>query len=166
MLTSIRAIITDVDGTLTDGGVTLGDSPHSIRTFNTHDGLGHDLLAKAGIKVAWLSATSSARSIELRAQQLRIPAVDAGPGDKGPRFLALCATLGVTPDQVLYIGDDVNDLPAMRLAAVSACPSDAAEAVRAAVDIILTRPGGRGAFREAADMVLAVIGRGPAPGPG
>lgn len=161
MLHPIHAIITDVDGTLTDGGVTLGDAPHSIRTFNTHDGLGHDLLAKAGIKVGWLSATSSPRSIELRAQQLRIPAVDAGPGDKGPRFLAMCAQLGVTPDRVLYIGDDVNDLPAMRLAGVSACPADAVEAVRAHVDIVLTRPGGRGAFREAADMLLAAIAARP-----
>lgn len=150
----IRAIISDVDGTMTDGGVTLGDGPVSWRTFNTHDGYGHDLLHAAGVKIGWLSSTGSGESIFVRAKQLRVEFVDVSRGDKGPRFLTLCEKMGVSPKEVLYVGDDVNDLPAMRHAGATACPADAMGAVRSAVDVVLTKEGGRGAFREAADLVL------------
>lgn len=153
----IRAIVSDVDGTMTDGGVTLGDGPVSWRTFNTHDGYGHDLLHAAGVKIGWLSATGSGESIVARAKQLKVEFVDVGRGDKGERFIALCARMGVSPNEVLYLGDDLNDLPAMKLAGVTACPADAMEAVRAAVDVVLKKEGGRGAFREAADLVLGVL---------
>lgn len=155
---SIRAIVSDVDGCLTDGGIAYFGAPEAGRTFNTHDGYAHTMLADAGIKVGWLSATSNAASIELRAAQLRVPAIDAGAGDKGPRFLALCRKLGVSPAETLYLGDDLNDLPAMRLAGATACPADAPAAIRNSVDLILEADGGRGAFREAADILLA--GRG------
>ncbi len=151
----IRAIVSDVDGTMTDGGVTLGDGPVSWRTFNTHDGYGHDLLHAAGVKIGWLSSTGSGESIHARAKQLKVEFVDVARGDKGPRLLALCKQMGVPPEAVLYVGDDLNDLPAMKLAGATACPADAVEAVRAAVDVVLTKEGGRGAFREAADLVLA-----------
>lgn len=152
----IRAIVSDVDGTMTDGGVTLGDGPVSWRTFNTHDGYGHDLLHAAGVKIGWLSSTGSGESIFARAKQLKVEFVDVGRGDKGERFTRLCAAMGVSPKEVLYLGDDLNDLPAMKLAGVTACPADAVEAVRGQVDVVLGKGGGRGAFREAADLVLAM----------
>lgn len=151
----IRAVVCDVDGTLTEGGVTLGEGPAAMRTFHTHDGLGTHLLLKAGFRVAWLSATSSGDSIHHRAAMLKVTRVDAGEGPKGERFTALCREIGVDPKHCLYIGDDVNDLPAMRLAALSACPADARPEVRAHVDLVLETPGGRGAFRELADILLA-----------
>lgn len=151
----VRAIVSDVDGCLTDGGISYFGAPEAGRTFNTHDGYAHGMLAEAGIKVGWLSATTNAASIERRAAQLRVPAIDAGSGDKGPRFLALCEKLGVTPNQTIYLGDDLNDLPAMRLAGATACPADAPPAIRNTVDLVLESPGGRGALRELADIVLA-----------
>lgn len=157
----LHAIVTDVDGCLTDGGISYFEGQHAGRTFNTHDGYAHHLLAKAGIKVGWLSATSSAASIERRAAQLRVPEVDAGEGDKGDRFVRLCARLGVDPSRTLYLGDDLNDLPAMKLAGATACPADAASEVRATVDLILDTPGGRGAFREAAEILLALPNHSP-----
>jgi YrbI family 3-deoxy-D-manno-octulosonate 8-phosphate phosphatase len=155
LATDIRAIVSDVDGCLTDGGIAYFGAPEAGRTFNTHDGYAHGMLAAAGIKVGWLSATSNAASIERRATQLRVPTVDAGAGDKGPRFLALCEKLGVAPAQTVYLGDDLNDLPAMRLAGLTACPADAPPVIRNRVDLILDAKGGRGAFRELADVVLA-----------
>lgn len=155
----IRLVVSDVDGTLTDGGVALGDSPHAQRTFHTHDGLGTHLLRQAGIKVAWLSATSSGRSIERRADMVGIDAVDAGEGPKGPRFIDICRRLATEPAQALYLGDDVNDLPAMRLAGLSACPADARPEVRAAADLVLEADGGRGAFRELADILISGVRR-------
>lgn len=151
----VRAIVSDVDGCLTDGGIAYYGAPEAGRTFNTHDGYAHSMLAAVGIKVGWLSATSNAASIERRAAQLRVPAIDAGAGDKGPRFLALCQKLGVTPAQTVYLGDDLNDLPAMRLAGATACPADAPGAIRNSVDLVLDTRGGHGAFRELSDLVLA-----------
>lgn len=153
--TSIRAIVSDVDGCLTDGGIAYAGSPEAVRTFNTHDGLGHHLLAQAGVVVGWLSATSNGASIERRAAQLEVRFVDAARGDKGPRFLELCRRMGVEPSETLYLGDDVNDLPAIALAGLSACPEDARPEVRAVVDLVLEHPGGRACFRELADIVLA-----------
>lgn len=153
--TEIRAVVSDVDGVLTDGGIAYADQPDAQRSFNTHDGMGTKLLMDAGIKVGWLSATSSGASILRRAKQTGVELVDAGPGDKGPRFKAMCAKAGVPESQTLYLGDDVNDLPAMARAGLSACPSDARPEVRASVDLVLNTPGGRGAFREIADILLA-----------
>jgi len=155
----IRAIVSDVDGCLTDGGISYANGPEAGRTFSTHDGLGHGLLREAGVGFAWLSATTNDGTILKRAEQLGVGVVDTGSGDKGPRFLEVCRRLSVDPKQTLYIGDDRNDLPAMRLAALSACPSDARPEVRAIVDLVLDTPGGAGAFREAADIVLAGIER-------
>jgi 3-deoxy-D-manno-octulosonate 8-phosphate phosphatase (KDO 8-P phosphatase) len=155
----IRLVVCDVDGTLTEGGVTLDHSPHASRTFHTHDGLGTLRLLEAGIKVAWLSATSSGESIQRRASMLNVTHVDAGEGPKGARFLAICRALSIEPRHALYIGDDVNDLPAIEAAALSACPADARPEVRNRVDLVLDAPGGRGAFRELADILLAGLPR-------
>lgn len=152
--TNVKAVVCDVDGTLTDGGIGFDDGAHAFRTFNTHDGLGTRMLIDAGIKVAWLSATSSGASIERRAAMLGVHAVDAGAGPKGSRLLALCRRLRVAPASVVYIGDDVNDLPAMRKAGASACPADARPEVRDIADVVLDTPGGRGALRELADIIL------------
>lgn len=152
---TVQALISDVDGCLTDGGIFYAGGPDAGRTFHTHDGLMHQLLREASIKIGWLSATSNAASIERRASQLGVHALDAGAGDKGPRFLALCARLGVDPRCAVYLGDDLNDLPAMRLAGASACPADAVPALRACADILLTTPGGRGAFHELGEIILA-----------
>lgn len=150
----IRAIVADVDGVLTDGGIHFTGEVRGGRVFNTKDGLGHHLLARAGIRIGWLSATSEAESILARARMIGVEHVDAGKGEKGERFTALCARMGVEPRHVVYLGDDVNDLPAMNLAGLSACPADAHEAVRNRVDLILDAPGGAGCFRELADVVM------------
>lgn len=150
----VRAIVSDVDGVLTDGGIHFTSMVPAGRVFNTKDGLGHHLLFEASIRVGWLSATSQGDSILGRARMLGVEHVDAGKGDKGPRFTALCARLGVDPRQTVYLGDDVNDLPAMALAGASACPADADATVRARADLILDTPGGHGCFRELADLIL------------
>ncbi|MFG0292322.1 MAG: KdsC family phosphatase [Phycisphaerales bacterium JB050] len=154
-LRDVRAVVCDVDGTLTTGEIMcFGDGSEPARPFNTHDGMGFGLLHKAGIKLAWLTATSRGGSTRSRAEMLPIEVVDIGKGDKGERFLGVCERLDVSPKQVVYIGDDVNDLPAMELAGVSVCPSDAHDSVRGRVDLVLDRRGGFGALRELADLIL------------
>lgn len=151
----IRAIITDVDGVLTDGGIHFTGSIKGGRVFSTKDGLAHHLLFERGFKAGWLSATSEPESIMGRARMLGVEHVDAGKGEKGARFTAQCARLGVDPSSVVYLGDDVNDLPAMVLAGLSACPADAHAEVRNRVDLVLDTRGGEGCFRELADVLLA-----------
>jgi len=151
---TIEAVITDVDGCLTDGTVGFTTHGESFRMFHTHDGLGTQLLAEAGVRVAWLTAGSRAESILARAQTIGVQHVDVGKDDKGERFTKLCAQMGVEPAHTVYMGDDLKDIPAMQRAGISVCPSDAVSQVRAHVDLVLETPGGRGAFRELADLVL------------
>ncbi|MEM1422716.1 MAG: HAD family hydrolase, partial [Planctomycetota bacterium] len=155
----VRAIVSDVDGTLTDGSLYTTSDGHVMRRFTTVDGMGHNVLHNAGVRIAWLSATSEGASVARRAEMLRVRHIDTGSGDKAPRFRALCEEMGVEAARTLYIGDDINDLPAMALAARSFCPSDAHRAVASAVDRVLTRPGGHGAFRELADAVMLALGK-------
>jgi 3-deoxy-D-manno-octulosonate 8-phosphate phosphatase (KDO 8-P phosphatase) len=154
-LAALEAVITDVDGVLTDARIGVTSDGADIRFFHMRDGMGTKLLQQAGLQVAWLSAGRDTGAIRSRAEMLDVVAVDVGHGDKGPRFEALCRSLGVAPDRTAYLGDDVNDLPAMALAGLTACPHDAAAQVRDAVDLVLATPGGSGAFREFAEMVIA-----------
>jgi 3-deoxy-D-manno-octulosonate 8-phosphate phosphatase (KDO 8-P phosphatase) len=150
----IEGVVTDVDGTLTDGAIFRDASDAAGRSFSSHDGLGFRRLRDAGIAVGWLSATSDGASIEGRARMLGIEHIDWGAGDKGDRFDALCGRMGVSPARTVFMGDDVNDLPAMDRAGMSACPADAVEAVRAEADVVVGADGGRGALRELAELLL------------
>lgn len=151
----IEAVVTDVDGCLTDGTLFRDGNGGVSRGFCTKDGIGHQVLEAAGIKVGWLSTAMEGDAIRLRAQSLGVGTIDVSTGDKGPRFEALCVRMGVEPGRVVYLGDDTNDLPAMERAGWCACPADAHPAVRARADVLLERAGGRGCFRELADLVAA-----------
>ena len=165
-LGAIRAVVSDVDGVLTDGGLIRTASGDLGRIYNSKDGYAHAILRRAGVKTAWISSTKEARSVEHRAAELKVGVVNTAPGDKGPRFLEVCRELGVDPADAVFIGDDEIDLPAMALAGLAACPADAVARVRATADIVLETPGGRGAFRELTERIVAARAeRGSAPDP-
>ena len=151
-LAALAAVVSDVDGVLTDGTVGVLPGGQKFRAFHVHDGMGVQLLKAAGVRIGWMSSSVDDGVIRARAQALGVHAVDVGDGDKGERFRRLCAALGTTPDLALYLGDDVNDLPAFALAA------DARPEVVDRAAILLRACGGRGAFREAADMLLRAKG--------
>lgn len=148
------AVVSDVDGVLTDGSITMSSDGVKSRTFHIQDGMGVKLLLAAGVRIAWISASRDDGVIRARAGMLGVHHVDVGGGDKGERLERACAAIGVPPEGCVYIGDDVNDLPAMKRCAFSACPSDARPEVRTRVHLVLDEPGGRGAFRALADLVL------------
>lgn len=148
------AVVSDVDGVLTDGSITLSSDGTKSRTFHIQDGMGVKLLLAAGVKVAWISASRDDGVIKARGEMLGVHYVDVGGGDKGERLARACDAIGVPPQKCVYIGDDVNDLPAMKGCAFSACPSDARPEVRQRVSVVLDERGGRGAFRALADLVL------------
>lgn len=158
---TVRAVVSDVDGTLTDGSLYTSSDGQVMRRFTTLDGMGHNILHGAGVKLAWLSATSEGGSVARRAEMLRVEHVDTGAGDKGPRFARLCEAMGVDEREALYVGDDINDLPAMRRAPLSFCPADAHPIVRRSASYTLPAPGGHGAFRILADAIVAALGKDP-----
>lgn len=154
----LKALVFDVDGVLTDGGLWYGPTGEVMKRFDVKDGHALVLARLAALPVALLTARTSA-IVETRAKELGLARVFQGRREKGPAFEELCAELGVQPREVAYMGDDVNDLPALSRAGLSACPADAVPEVRAAVHYVAASPGGRGAARELVELVLKATGR-------
>jgi 3-deoxy-D-manno-octulosonate 8-phosphate phosphatase (KDO 8-P phosphatase) len=153
---SIRLLVSDVDGVLTDGGVYYSAEGESLKRFSMRDGMGVELLRQAGIRSAFLTREQSP-IVAARARKLQIDALWSGQLDKREALPRLVQELGVPPQAVAYIGDDVNDLEALRWVAeagLAVCPSDAAPKVAAAVHFITAARGGHGAFRELCDLIL------------
>jgi 3-deoxy-D-manno-octulosonate 8-phosphate phosphatase (KDO 8-P phosphatase) len=164
-LADIRLMVFDVDGVLTDGRLYYGPDGEALKVFHVRDGEGLKRLMRAGVEVALLSARDSA-ALRRRAAELGIARLVTGNPDKGPALAALAAELGLPLAQVGYAGDDLLDLPAMRLAGWTACPADAIPEVRAAAGFVAGLPGGAGAAREIAEHLLGALGRRDAAPPG
>jgi 3-deoxy-D-manno-octulosonate 8-phosphate phosphatase (KDO 8-P phosphatase) len=155
---AIKAIVFDVDGVLTDGGLFYGPTGEAMKRFDVKDGHAMVLARLTGLPVALLTARSST-IVEVRAQELKLAKVYQGRREKGPAFEELCAELGFPLFEVAYMGDDVNDLPPLNRAGLSACPADAVPEVREAVHFVSSRTGGHGAARELIELVLRATGR-------
>ena len=152
-LEKIRLLVLDVDGTMTDGGIYLDDNGRESKRFSVRDGAGILLARQAGIETVILTGRESG-CVTKRAQELGIRYVFQNVKEKG-RFLGRFLEEKEIPGKaVAYLGDDFNDLAAMKLAGVTVCPKDAAENVRRACDYVLNSRGGRGAVREFVEMIL------------
>ena len=145
-LQKIKLVVFDVDGTLTDGHIVLDDTSREYKFFDSKDGMGVSLLQKAGLKVALLTGRYSYLTTR-RAQELQIKYVIQGERDKEDALLNLLHELQVQPEELAVMGDDINDLPMFKHAAVSAAPADGYHYMRTIATIKLTRNGGRGAAR-------------------
>jgi 3-deoxy-D-manno-octulosonate 8-phosphate phosphatase (KDO 8-P phosphatase) len=143
----------DVDGVLTNGRITYGPGGPA-QTFDARDGAGLIELKRAGFLIALVSFRDLF-STRLRARDLGIELLMLGCTDKETAFRRLCSFTGTSPSDSLFMGDDRMDLPALRIAGFPACPADAHEDVRALCRIAASKPGGAGAVREIADLVLS-----------
>jgi 3-deoxy-D-manno-octulosonate 8-phosphate phosphatase (KDO 8-P phosphatase) len=150
----IKLVVFDVDGVLTDGGMYYTESGDEFKKFNSKDGLAIRRLAKQGIVTGIISHGINRKLIERRAALLGITNVYTGDLSKAEVLNGWCTELAISPEEIAYIGDDVNDLPAIRLAGFSACPADAVAEVKDEVDIILNRKGGEACVREWIDGFL------------
>ncbi len=151
----IRLVVTDVDGVLTDTGVFYSDKAEEFKRFSVRDGMGVQRLRElAGIPTAIVTGEYSL-AVKRRAEKLNIDEVFLRVLDKEDVLNRLAVKLGLSLDEIAYIGDDVNDLTAIQAVGVSACPADAMDQVRAVVTMICGTRGGYGAFREFADWILA-----------
>lgn len=144
----IRFLVLDVDGVLTDGGMYCTESGDQFKKFNTKDGMGIKTLTSRGFPVAFLSSGSTVALTTRRATLLGVQHCYVGSAEKLEVLTGWCQQLGLSPRQVAYVGDDVNDLKVMAAVGFSACPLDAVLRVRKAADVVLRRKGGDACVRE------------------
>ncbi len=150
----VRLFATDCDGVLTDGGMYYGPEGEIMKKFSTRDGMGIERLRAAGIVTAMITGEDSPVSAA-RAKKLKFDHVLLGIKDKKAALLDLTSKLNIALEETAYVGDDVNDLEVLRLVGSPFCVSDAVPQVLAAVKHRLSHPGGAGAVREAAEIVLS-----------
>ena len=158
-LRSVRMLAMDVDGVLTDAGMYYTESGDELKKFTTRDGMGIKLLQAAGLVTAFITREKTS-IVERRGQKLAVPEVHQGVDDKLAVLTTLAKKYGLSLDQAAYIGDDVNDLEALRAVGFSAAPADAMPSVLKAVHYVCKKKGGEGAVRELADLILAAHGKG------
>lgn len=149
----VRLLVADVDGTLTDGGMYYGPDGEALKKFNTRDAKGLEMLRKAGIEVALMTAENS-EIVVARAKKLGIRHCYIGVSEKAEKLQRLVAEMSIDLRQVAFVGDDVNDLECLRAVGYSACPNDAAAIVRNSVQYITDAAGGHGSVREFCDLIL------------
>jgi 3-deoxy-D-manno-octulosonate 8-phosphate phosphatase (KDO 8-P phosphatase) len=130
-LAQIRLAVFDVDGVLTDGRIMLMSDQREVKTFHVHDGMGLRALKEAGVEVAIISAR-----------------------DKGGRMQKLLDLMKIDPEHALFVGDDLQDWPAMRLSGVKITVPNGAPELRDRCDYVTSQAGGMGAVREVAELVL------------
>jgi 3-deoxy-D-manno-octulosonate 8-phosphate phosphatase (KDO 8-P phosphatase) len=159
---SIRLVVLDVDGVLTDGGIYLGavdGAPLEFKRYDIQDGLGIHLMQKAGLRVAIITGRVS-ESVRLRAMELGIDDLAQDPNaQKLPAFLTMLDRHGIAPFETAFIGDDFPDMAVLRLCGMPVAVGNAVNEVRAVCKVQLTQQGGRGAVREFAEMLLSARGQ-------
>lgn len=155
---AVKLVVFDVDGVLTDGRIIFSNSGEETKLFDVKDGHGIKILMRMGIDVAIITARES-EVVRRRARDLGITHVFQGIKDKKIALEELVKASGVTPSQMAYMGDDIIDLPVLKRVAFSAAVADAVAEVRERVDYVAQRPGGRGAARELAELILKVQGK-------
>lgn len=155
-LAGVKLLAMDVDGTLTEGEMILLDG-HQIKLFHVHDGLGIRLAMNYGLKVAWITGNTSEAVLE-RAQTLQVTDVYQGARFKTEALENAAEKYGLSMEEIAYVGDDLNDLPALELAGVAIAVANATDEVKARADMVTERGGGHGAIREVIEAILKARG--------
>lgn len=152
----IRLVAMDVDGTLTDGAISLSNEDET-KTFFARDGLGISVARHAGIQFAIITGRQSAAT-ERRARELKIEHIIQKCHGKAEALRKLCENASISLEETAFIGDDWNDVPAMRLVGLSAAPGDAPAEITEIADLVTDAAGGRGAVRELVEYLLEAQG--------
>lgn len=157
-LSRLTTFIFDYDGVMTDGTVYMDSNGDPLRTSNVKDGYALQLAGKLGFRVAVISG-ALVTNINKRLNMLGVKDVFTGVANKVEKLLEYMEQNGLSVDQVAYMGDDVPDLLVMRRVGVAACPSDAAEEVKAISHFVSGQPGGRGCVRDLIEQTLKAQGK-------
>lgn len=149
----VRAFVFDMDGVLTDGGLWLPEAGEWIRRMHIHDGFALQLAVQKGYLVAVISGSES-RPVMERLRSLGVSEVHMSVSDKAACLTGLMQSWEVSATAVLYMGDDVPDLPAMRIAGIPCCPANARPEVRDNAFYVSAIHGGNGCVRDVIERVL------------
>ena len=160
ILADIGLVALDVDGTFTDGMLYYDAAGQVLKAFSAHDGMGLNLLGRAGITWGFITGRHDAAT-EARVTYLGADFYHSKVGDKGPVLVEICREYGIDPARSVFMGDDLNDLTAFEAAGVSVAPANAVTPVKLRVDLVLEREGGRGAVRELCDRIIRAKGLDP-----
>lgn len=154
----IKLLLMDCDGVLTDGRIWLFENGEEQKGFHTRDGLGIELLHRAGLKSGIISGRTSV-AVERRASGLGISFLRQGCEDKQKAFADTLAQARLTNAEVAFIGDDLNDIPLMMQAGLGVAVADAALETRERAHYVTNAVGGQGAVREVVELILKSQGR-------
>ena len=153
---TIKLLLTDVDGVLTDSGMYYSEAGDELKKFNTHDGMGLQLIGQKGIKTGIITSEDT-KLVERRFQKLKLDYLYQGKreGGKLAAVKEICQKEGITLKQVAYIGDDVNCFELLSSVGLAACPSDALDTIKNIPGIIqMKKKGGEGCVREFAGLIM------------
>ena len=152
---NIKLLLTDCDGVLTDAGVYYGENGEVLKKFNIRDGMGVERLRKlANIETGIITGEMSP-SVAKRAEKLKITELHLGIKDKILTLEQILSSRDISPENIAYIGDDVNDIEIMQRVGLTACPSNAFILTKNITNYICEAKGGEGCFREFAELIIA-----------
>ena len=154
----IKALVMDVDGTLTDGKIYMSPQGECMKAFHIKDGYMLARLADYGITPIIITGRQSNILLN-RCKELHITEVYQGIENKREKLVEVLRTLECSFHETAYIGDDLNDLECMELCGISACPADAVESVARKVDFVCSKNGGEGAVREFIEHLIKHNGK-------
>lgn len=149
----LELILADVDGVMTDGHLEFDNQGIETKRFHIRDGLGVKLWQKAGYRFGLITMRSS-QIVKMRAAELEIEIVRQAAGDKLKAARQVLEDLHLTPAQVCYIGDDLPDLPVVRMVGLGVAVADACRELREAAGYVTQAAGGKGAVREIIELIL------------
>lgn len=149
----IRLLLLDVDGVLTDGRIIVDDRGVETKNFHVRDGQGMALLKRGGIEVGWITGRSS-KVVRHRAKELGLSLLFQGVQDKLQVYDQIKKKLRLTDAQIAYVGDDIIDLPVLRCAGLAVMVGDGSKDLQSVADYVTRAPGGMGAVREVAELIL------------
>ncbi len=149
----IKMFLTDCDGCLTDAGMYYSEQGDELKKFNTRDGMGFALLRAKGI----ITGIVTSESVDLnrrRAEKMKLDVLESGCKDKVEAIKKIGARYGVDMQNIAYVGDDINDLEAVKMVGLGCAPADAMPQVKEAADYIAKAKGGEGVIREVVELIL------------
>lgn len=152
---NIKLVITDVDGVLTDGGMYYTKDGDIMKRFHARDGMGVTLLKNAGIPTIILTKEKT-KMVSRWCERMKILELLDGIQNKEQELVNICKKNNLVPGEIAYIGDDINDLKLLKEVGFSAVPNDGIDSLKEICQYVCQKNGGNGAFREFADLILAV----------
>ncbi len=149
----IKLFFSDVDGTLTDGKINITENGELFKSFSVKDGYALKMLMNKGVTPIIITGRHS-KIIEYRCKELGIDQIYQNVEDKKEVIEKISKEYGVTREEIAYIGDDENDIEAMKYSYISFAPNDALDKTKQVASVVLSRKGGDACIREAIDVLI------------